>query len=180
MRAIALRRLVLWVALGPGLLALGCDRRVEPWIEADQESPPPERPVRIPGLSTPAPRQMPVPVSASRPGEGGPSIRGELRLAEGAVVPASGVVFVIARPQAGGPPLAVKRLTPAGFPLRFEIGAADAMIAGRPFAGPMRLTARIDADGDPLTRSPADVAGEWADPVEPGETGVVVVLRPGG
>ncbi|MCE2391634.1 MAG: hypothetical protein J4G09_09145 [Proteobacteria bacterium] len=180
MRATALPLLVFWAALGSGLLASGCDRRVEPWIEADQEPPPPERPVRIPGLGAPAPRQTPDLASAPGPGEAGPSIRGELRLAEGADVPAGGVLFVIARPQAGGPPLAVKRMVPGRFPMSFAIGAADAMIEGRPFAGPMRLSARVDADGDPLTRSPADVAGELADPVEPEATGVVVELRPSG
>ena len=170
----------LLAVLGPGLLAAGCDRRVEPWIEADREPPPPERPVRIPGLGAPAPRQVPMPEAASAPGGAGPSIRGELRLAEGATVPAGGVLFVIARSEAGGPPLAVKRLAPGAFPMRFEIGAADAMMAGRPFAGPIRLSARIDADGDPLTRSPEDVAGELEGTVEPGATGAVLELRPAG
>jgi hypothetical protein len=88
------------------------------------------------------------------------------------------VLFVIARPQAGGPPLAVKRLPAGPFPLAFEIGAEDAMLAGRPFAGPILLSARIDSDGDPLTRGAGDLAALSESPLEPGASAVDLVLAP--
>jgi hypothetical protein len=155
------------------ILLAACDRRLEPWVDPADEPARAERPVRIPGLAQPVPEPMPAPVSIA-----GDSIRGTLRLREGAAIPSGAVLFVIARPQAGGPPLAVKRLPAGPFPLAFEIGAHDAMLEGRPFAGPMLLSARVDADGDPLTRGPSDLAALSESPLEPGASAVDLVLGP--
>jgi hypothetical protein len=160
-----LRLLVLWLGLA------ACDRRLEPWVDADAEPPRAEKPVRIPGLAQPVPE--PLPRAAA-----GETLRGTVRLAAGASVPEGSVLFVIARSPGGGPPLAVKRLPPGPFPIAFEIGAADAMIAGRPFAGPISLSARIDADGDPLTRGESDLAAAHAEALEPGAAAVDLVLAP--
>jgi len=52
------RRLALFPLL---LLALGCDRRSEPFVDPAEEPPKLDRPVRVPGLENPAPRaQMPA------------------------------------------------------------------------------------------------------------------------
>jgi hypothetical protein len=155
------------------LMLASCDRRLEPWVDAADEPARSERPVRIPGLAQPAPEPMPPAAGPS-----GATIRGTLRLQEGAAIPAGSVLFVIARPQAGGPPLAVKRLPAGPFPLAFEIGAEDAMLAGRPFAGPILLSARIDSDGDPLTRGAGDLAALSESPLEPGASAVDLVLAP--
>jgi hypothetical protein len=87
------------------------------------------------------------------------------------------VLFVIARGSGGGPPLAVKRLPVGPFPLEFEIGPADVMMAGRPFAGPITLTARVDRDGNPLTRDPDDPTAELPAPIEPGAADVELRLE---
>ena len=161
------------------VLALGCDRRLEAYVPPDQEPPAPERPVRIPGLAEPNPSMAPVTsVAADRPGAGGASIRGQLRLAAGAVNPGRGVLFVIARSGAGGPPLAVKRLPAGPFPMAFELGPGDVMIQGRPFSGPLSLTARVDVDADPLTRDPADLQASLEGSVQPGASGIELVLAP--
>jgi hypothetical protein len=159
-----------WLALILASLAGACDRRVEPWTDPASEPPAPERPVRIPGLDTPAPRGMPT-ASA-----GGSPIRGVVQLAPGVSAPPGGVLFVIARSAEGGPPLAVKRLAPGPFPLSFEIGPDDVMIAGRAFAGPIALSVRLDTDGDPLTRSATELAGNAPDLLEPGASGVELIL----
>ena len=166
------------------LLAVqACDRRLEPWVEASQEPPPPERPVRVPGLQVPIPQSAPGmaagPAPAARAPAAGPGIRGTLRLAEGERV-SGGVLFLIARSNPQGPPLAVQRLPAGPFPLEFEIGPGDVMIPGMPFAGAIRLSARIDSDGDPLTRSAADVGAVLDAALQPGATGVELVLRRGG
>lgn len=110
----------------------------------------------------------------------GEPIRGTLELSEGADPSRGVVLFVIARSTGAGPPLAVKRLAVGPFPVEFEIGPADAMLAGRPFAGPIRLSARLDADGDPLTRQAEDLVAEIPDVLEPGTDGVRLVLaQPG-
>jgi hypothetical protein len=50
------------------------------------------------------------------------------------------------------------------------------MIAGRAFAGPITLSARIDRDGNPMTRDPGDAAAALEAPVEPGASGVELML----
>ena len=157
------------------LLTLACDRRLEPYVPPEQEPPPPSRPVRIPGLENPAPREAQL----TRPAAAG-VIRGTVSLAAGIEAPAQGVLFVIARTPGGGPPLAVKRLPVGSFPLDFELGPADVMLRGRPFQGPILLTARIDRDGDPLTRESDELVANLPQPLEPGATGARLVLRHSG
>lgn len=143
------------------------------------------RPVRVPGLESPAPRAtMPFAQAneeGARTGAGadeGKPIRGTITLADGAQ-PSGQVLFLIARVSGQpGPPLAVKRLAVGPFPMEFEIGPGDRMIQGRPWVGPIALSARVDADGDPLTRAPGDASAELATPVEPGAEGVELRLAP--
>ena len=90
--------------------------------------------------------------------------------------PADAVLFIIAR-RGAGPPLAVKRVAQPKFPLDYSIGPDDRMIESMPFAGPIELTARIDGDGNATSRSPGDVMGTArTGPVEPGATGVAILL----
>lgn len=67
----------------------------------------------------------------------------------------TGVVFVIARNPAGGPPVAAKRLDARSLPLTFDFGAADSMM-GQPLPPTFRLEARLDPDGDASSRNPTD------------------------
>jgi hypothetical protein len=165
------------------LLAAACDRRVEPWVDPKDEPPALDHPVRVPGLETPAPRAaMPVgpPAEGERTGvaSSGEPIRGTILLDGGEARGA--VLFLIARaPDTPGPPLAVKRLPVGPFPLEFEIGPQDEMIKGRPWVGPIALSARVDKDGDPLTHDPDDWSAELPAPVEPGATGVELRLAHG-
>jgi hypothetical protein len=73
-------------------------------------------------------------------------------------------IFVTARrsaPAAGpGTLVAAQRLTAGEFPLPFSLGADDVMIPGSPFEGPLTVTARVDKDGDPLTRRRGDLFGQ--------------------
>lgn len=166
------------------LLFLACDRRVEPYVPPDQEPPPSGRPVRIPGLERPAVNTDPLPTAGARMGVPGvaqedsaAAIRGEVRLGPGVAAPDGGVLFVIARGARPGPPLAVKRLDPGPFPMAFSLGPSDVMIQGVPFAGPIRLTARLDRDGDPLTRDPDDLTAESPAALVPGTTGIELILN---
>ena len=162
---------VLVVSLGLVLAGSGCDRRLEPFVPLEEEPAPVEGPVRVPGLESPVP-QRGIP-SAGAAG----SIRGTVRIAAGVGRSGTGgVLFVIARSLAGGPPLAVRRLPPGPFPISFTLGPQDAMIPGRPLEGSVRLVARLDADGDPLTRQEDDLVAEVRDPVEPGDSAVELVL----
>lgn len=68
----------------------------------------------------------------------------------------NGVLFVFAKPfaqQAGGPPLAVKRIPSPKFPVKFSLSQADAMMPGTVFAGNLKITARFSPSGDVMDRS---------------------------
>jgi len=87
------------------------------------------------------------------------------------------IVFITVR-EAGfgaGPPMAVKRLVATSFPLRFEITTADSM-TGEAIPDDLLLEARIDPDGDPMTRSPTDPRARLDD-VKAGSGDVRLVLR---
>jgi len=105
-------------------------------------------------------------------------IRGRVEVAPelSARVPANAILFLIARRASAGPPLAVRRIENPSFPLEFTIGPDDRMIKSMPFVGPVNLTARLDGDGNATSRSPGDLQGASGAPVEPGASGVVVVL----
>lgn len=80
----------------------------------------------------------------------------------------NGVLFVMARNPMGGPPVAVKRLQVAQFPVTFTLGQADSMM-GQPFPANFRLEARLDADGNAMTKTPNDPTA-MQDGVKPGAT----------
>ena len=87
------------------------------------------------------------------------------------------VVFVTLRDAAfgAGPPLAARRLVAGAFPLAFEIGDADSM-TGQPVPETVLVEARLDSDGDPVTRPRSDPYGR-DDSVAMGSTGVQIVLK---
>lgn len=120
---------------------------------------------------------QPVPDPAAAP-EPGARIQGVLRIADrlrNRVQPGA-TIFLAARafPQAG-PPLAVKRLVAGTWPLSFDISDADAMMAGTSLRGKVTITARVDQDGDAMTRQVGDIEGV-SQPVEVGASGVEVLL----
>jgi len=107
------------------------------------------------GGTSPAPTRNPPPGAGAPAGAGisgtvdvDPAAR--VRVAPGAVL------FVIVRAEGvtSGAPIAVKRL-PASVPVNFTITSADSMM-GQPLPPKVRLEARIDSDGNPLTRDPND------------------------
>jgi len=84
--------------------------------------------------------------------------------------PQAAVIFVIVR-SAGttsGPPEAVKRIPIGAFPINVDVTASDSMM-GQPLPAKMRIEARIDSDGNPLTRDPKDPSG-FADGVAIGQS----------
>lgn len=184
-------------ALGcPSLRALGClallalaacNRNLEPYDPAEQPREPDLSRIFPAGAEGPAaaqdaPTEMPPPPGTDAEpaplAASGEPIRGTLRLAPelASSQPPGAVLFLIARGEAPGPPLAVKRIEAPSFPLDFEIGPDDRMLEALPFAGPLRLTARLDADGNATSRSPGDLQGSARSAVSPGASGVELVL----
>jgi len=86
----------------------------------------------------------------------GPSVHVTLTLAGAAPSP-NAVLFIIARAsgQTAGPPAAVKRIAGPTFPLDIDLSAADSMM-GQPLPATIRIEARLDSDGDAMTKNPSD------------------------
>ena len=84
---------------------------------------------------------------------------GVVRLSDG-VTPAPGQpLFIIARPAAGGPPVAVRKILNPQFPLEFSLSTADNMVGEEFFDGNLSIVARLDADGSAGPRQPSDREG---------------------
>ncbi len=92
-------------------------------------------------------------------------------------VESQAVLFIIVRPAGGGPPIAAKRIARPSFPLAYSLGPEDAMSPNAPLSGKVMVSARLDKDGDPMTRGAGDLSGEYKkNPVEIGSAKVEIVL----
>jgi len=166
---------------------LGCDRNVEPFDPNEQPAAPDlsrifpagaEQEEAGPPSLPPTPGRGAPPLATEASGADGPPIRGTVSVADELAgrVPPGAVLFLIARRGGGGPPLAVERTPSPRFPLEFSLGPEDRMIQTLPFAGEVQITARLDADGNAMSRQPGDLEGRAPTAVSPGATGVAVVL----
>lgn len=161
------------------LLTLACDRGIAPY-DPDETPATPDLtrifPERAAQDARGAPRAGAAPGTPMPAAD--PAVRGEIQIlpALAEQIPDGALLFVIARTGEGGPPLAVKRIESPAFPLSFSLGPDDRMIAARPFAGPLTLSAWLDTDGNVMTRGAGDFEGSAGDPVEPGASGVTIVI----
>ncbi len=89
------------------------------------------------------------------------------------------VIFLVARGAdpsgAPGPVLAVKKMNASKWPLPFTLDARDAMVSGTKLHGKVVVTARVDKDGDAISKNPGDVTGA-SRPVEVPAAKVVITL----
>ncbi len=72
--------------------------------------------------------------------------------------------------------MAVIRIPSPSFPLQFEIGPQNVMIPSMRFQGEIEITARVDGDGNAMTKLRGDLSGQTGTPESPGATGVRIVL----
>jgi cytochrome c-type biogenesis protein CcmH len=89
------------------------------------------------------------------------------------------VLFIIARPAgaAKGPPLAVKKIDRPVFPVSYFLGPENVMVQGASFTGSVAITVRLDKDGNPTTRQPGDLTGDYKkNPVAVGSKNIDIVL----
>ena len=174
------------LALAIGIaLALGCDRKIEPFVPGEKPEPPDLSRIFPEGAEKAARQEAES--GAPRGGRSAPPMAGTstAQPISGTVsiapelagrIPPGSVLFVIARSADTGPPLAVKRIPDPKLPLAFSIGPDDRMIQAMPFAGPIKLSARIDSDGNAMTRLPGDLTGAAPEPHQPGDSGVALVI----
>ena len=158
----------------------GCDRAIGPFDPTEQPQQPDLSRIFPAGAERPAPRAdtPPAPGGASAVASSESPIRGTVTVASDLAdrIPPGATLFLIARTGTSGPPLAVRRVASPRFPMDFSIGPDDRMIAGLPFSGPLRVTARIDRDGNATTRSPGDLHGAVEGTVDPGDRGISLVI----
>ncbi len=172
------------------LALAACNRNVEPYDPNEQVEQPDlskifpagaERAMaRAPAEMPPAPGEepgMPPAVAGmTDAANAGPPLVGTIRLAAGAQVPSGATLFVIARTGEAGPPTAVLRVPAPSFPFDFRLGPEDRMIAALPWQGPFQLSARIDLDGNAMTRDTGGLEGRAASVASPGDQGIEIVL----
>lgn len=86
------------------------------------------------------------------------------------------IVYIIAKSEQGGPPLAVKKTIVTAFPMQFELQEGDAMIPGRPLAGEVIVVFRVDKDGMAGPPQPGDLEGKTLKPVKIGNQTVAIKI----
>lgn len=98
------------------------------------------------------------PQGTPAPAASGNGVVVSLNTASNVSIPPNGILFVMARAAGvtAGPPIAVKRVPVRQFPFDVEITASDSM-TGQPLPQSMNIDARLDADGDAMTKTAADL-----------------------
>jgi hypothetical protein len=174
--------------LAPLLVVLalaGCDRAVEPYVPGEGVEAPDLTRIFPEGAERSAQNEAASQAETAAPERGAPpvaagaaAVRGTITIAPDLAgrVPAGAILFLIARRGESGPPLAVQRVPDPKLPFEFSLGPEDRMIEQMPFAGPLTLSARLDADGNAMTRLPGDLQGVAQGTYEPGATGVAIVI----
>jgi hypothetical protein len=125
----------------------------------------PAAPAAAPAVPTPAaPAPTPEPAAAEAKPDPNAVISGEIVLAPSvkAAVKSGDQIYLVARrisdnPTARGSLVAVKKFTADKFPIPFSLGPEDMMFKNGAFEGDLTLSARVDKDGDPMTRKKGDV-----------------------
>jgi tetratricopeptide (TPR) repeat protein len=121
------------------------------------------------GGAAPPPRPAPA-------APGSPVATGTITLADGILPDGTETLYVSLRALGGGPPLAAKRLAPGPFPMELSLTTADAIAMGgapRPFPDRMKLSVRIDRDGNPMTK---DFLATFEAEIDRGVSGLAVSL----
>jgi cytochrome c-type biogenesis protein CcmH len=121
--------------------------------------------------------QMPLPAAAP-PVEGGSSVSGTIKIAPALKgkelkIP---VVFIIARGENPGPPVAVAKISNPRFPLPFTLSHRHVMMQGQRLQGKIRITVRLDSDGSAGPRQPGDLEGKTPGAVSVGESGILITV----
>jgi len=129
------------------------------------------------------PRRGPAPPMGGGPAAGGgggePVATGTVVYPDGFQAPPGAILYVSLRSPAGGPPLAAKKFPAGSGSFSFELTTGDAISMGgapRPFPDTMALSARVDPDGNAMTKEP-DMPQATLQ-VQKGATGLTLTLTP--
>ena len=71
----------------------------------------------------------------------------------------------------------MKKIDRPVFPLSYSIGVENVMMQGTPFTGKVNLSVRLDNDGNPTTRTPGDLLGDYKkNPAQVGSKNIDIVI----
>ena len=106
-----------------------------------------------------------------------PLLTGEITVSSELIVP-DGVLFVIARRSktGGGPPVAVSRIASPHFPMPFTLGKGD-MVMGGEWPEEVWLEARLDQDGNAMTKMEDDWTSLSLGPLSGENHGLEIILQ---
>jgi hypothetical protein len=171
-------RTMVGTILVAALMGVGCKKQED---AGKPSGVPPLDPATQAAAPAPAPAPSGAPAAPAPAAAPGGTITGEI-----VIPPAmsshkpSGTLYLVARrpsdnPNARGTLIAVKKLPATTFPLAFTLSAADMPFQTGAFDGDLQLSARIDQDGDPMSRQKGDIFGVLPK-VPVGSHGVKVAL----
>ncbi len=105
-------------------------------------------------------------------------VSGTITLADGAAVPPGATLFIYARrdDSGRGPPAAAQKHAGVTLPFTFSLSEGDMVMGGSGWPEQVWIQARLDADGNAMTREDADVASAVIGPVQSGSEGLEVSL----
>lgn len=134
------------------------------------------------GRPTSAPTSKPMPANIAKPGiiKGRVEITEELR----SKVKPGTTLFISVRRFEGkgkrGMIMAAKKF-PVGnasiFPIDFTVTPRDVMMGGTKLAGPVTVAARLDQDGDAISKQPGDLEGEHKGAILVGKDRASIMLN---
>lgn len=125
-----------------------------------------------------APSQPAGPTAATTAGT--VRVSGRVELAPGVAAPPAGaMVFIYVRSsaEAKGPPVAARKVPASALPLDFQLGDADIMMQGVPWPDQVWLSARVDLDGNAMTREDGAPQATPIGPMGAPEAPVQLVLQ---
>ncbi|HXH40813.1 MAG TPA: tetratricopeptide repeat protein, partial [Thermoanaerobaculia bacterium] len=153
--------------------------------QVKNQPPPAAMPANHPALPVPgaagAPGAETAPSTGAEPAaaaaSGGPTVHVKLTLAGSVKQLPGAVLFIIVRPagESAGPPAAAKRINAPTFPLDLDLTSADSMM-GQPLPPSVHIEARLDSDGNAMTKDPSDPHASQ-DGVATNGTKVALVLK---
>lgn len=131
-----------------------------------------------PAANAPSPPPSGEPVAAQK--IDGPFVTGTIALADAVKdkAPKGATLFIMARIEGmtAGPPVLVKRVSDVTLPYSFTLAQGDLMMQAATLPERLSLQARLDQDGDAMTKVPGDITGASKEGFKIGASNVDVAL----
>ena len=136
-----------------------------------------------PAANAPSTAPAAAPTDAAAPAAAapdGPYVSGTISVADALKdkTPKGATLFIMARIEGmtAGPPVLVKRVSDVTLPYAFKLEQGDLMMQAPTLPERLSLQARLDQDGDAMSKVPGDIVGATKQGFKLGATGIDVTL----